>query len=501
MLQISQTQQHTNILGAMESRDHLKNGASLKSRMSRGNFFRKMTFLICFLTAVLFAQAQQEIREEIRRHIIQAQTAYNRGNFNDALKEYEKAQALAPQYPELYKAIGDVYEKLGGTADLTEAIAHFTRYLELAPDAEDSRAIQDKIYALQYLAKESGDIDRFLDDLSGTWVAMDNLEIINTDTKTGQISYIADFIFEISEIQKTGKYRITIVEKGSRYYGESIIRKTVDIVPQKDKSFNFTFADAQVHTPNQGGYSAARLGAGLLANLTGMSWLGDAGNVAIDIKQSGDLPNNTQTAYIFALKYRDGKLEGLVNVVQDFANPNQQRTLKNDLYEITFVKKNEEFINEIRNAMDNKPDIFLLKPPSSKYFDKWGNKLSNRELKNKLMNGDPELGKKYQRAKNQEAVGIVIAFAGEAVMAAGVAMAIIAKENKQQENTGWYIAGAGLGSTLLIGLPIGLPGTFKAKKIIEKYNDQVTRQSQSKPTSQLYFGITSSGGIGLTLNF
>jgi hypothetical protein len=42
MLQISnQTQQQANNFAEMEYRDHSKNGASLKSQMSRGNFIIK----------------------------------------------------------------------------------------------------------------------------------------------------------------------------------------------------------------------------------------------------------------------------------------------------------------------------------------------------------------------------------------------------------------------------------------------------------------------------
>jgi len=313
----------------------------MKTHENTKSVMKKITLAICFLTAVCVAKPQQtNNREEVRKYRIQAQAAYSDGDFEEALADYKKAQNLDPQNPEFFKAIGDVYEKLGGTGNLMEAKASYERYLELAPKAADGREIQDRVYVLERQIGKSQKTDDFLNDLSGTWVAMDNLTV-------GVFYYTADFVFEISRFQQTDTYRVTIIPKGSRYYSEGIIDKTVNIVPQKDQSFNFTFADAQVHTPNQGKYSALRLGAEVAGALSGKSWVSDATNVAIDMKQSNDLPSNTQTAYIFALKYIDGNLKGLVNVVQKYADPTQQRTLKDGLYEITFLKRDDEKFKSI----------------------------------------------------------------------------------------------------------------------------------------------------------
>ena len=364
----------------------------------------KKVFLLlvfCSCTALLFSQ--QDNVEEMRRHIRRAQTAYNANEFEDALKEYKTAQTLAPQYPELYKAIGDVYEKLGGTSNLNEAVVNYKYYLELAPNAEDSRTIQDKIYDLEYLHEKSAKQDEILDDLSGIWVAVNNLQMAPKKKKTDENSFFSDFVFEISEIQKTGKYRVTILPENSRYYTESIIDKTVNIVPQKDASFNFTIADAQSHTPNQGSYSVLRF----LGSLTGTSQITDAVNTAVDVAQANDLPSNTQTAYMFALKYKEGKLEGLVNILQKFNDPNQQKTLENGLHEITFVKskkkdKGIEFTDEMRRNLENEPDYLYTKKSGSDFayiivfIDKWGNKLSFQEATNKLKNIDPQWKKRIK---------------------------------------------------------------------------------------------------------
>jgi len=368
---------------------------------------KKSIYFIWILLLPVFTQAQtsttlsstqQNNVEEMRRYIRRAQTAYNANEFEDALKEYKTAQTLAPQYPELYKAIGDVYEKLGGTSNLNEAVTNYKYYLELAPNAEDSRAIQDRIYDLEYLHEKSAKYDEILDDLSGIWVAVNNLQIAPKKKKTDEDLFFADFVFEISEIQKTGKYRVTILPENSRYYTESIIDKTVNIVPQKDASFNFTIADAQSYTPNQGTYSALKL----LGSLTGTSWVTDATNIAVDAAQANDLPSNTQTAYMFALKYNEGKLEGLVNIVQKFNDPKQQKTSENGLHEITFVKSKKtdngiEFTDEMQKNLENQPDyIYPNEKGLYEFRDKWGNKLSYKEATNKLKNIDSQWKKKVK---------------------------------------------------------------------------------------------------------
>ena len=470
----------------------------MKTHENTKSVMKKITLAICFLTAVCVAKPQQtNNREEVRKYRIQAQAAYSDGDFEEALADYKKAQNLDPQNPEFFKAIGDVYEKLGGTGNLMEAKASYERYLELAPKAADGREIQDRVYVLERQIGKSQKTDDFLNDLSGTWVAMDNLTV-------GVFYYTADFVFEISRFQQTDTYRVTIIPKGSRYYSEGIIDKTVNIVPQKDQSFNFTFADAQVHTPNQGKYSALRLGAEVAGALSGKSWVSDATNVAIDMKQSNDLPSNTQTAYIFALKYIDGNLKGLVNVVQKYADPTQQRTLKDGLYEITFIKKNQDFYNKLKETINDRGDILYPKQGfTMHYTDKDGKVLSEQEILNKLNDMNPYLAESYQKAKKRESLGLTISFIGVGVEAASLIPIIIGgvNENKQLQTLGWSMFGGGIGVAFLVGFPIGMPGTNQAKKAIDQYNQEVKTQLRNRPLSQLYFGVSSSGGVGFTFKF
>jgi tetratricopeptide (TPR) repeat protein len=430
MLQNSnQLKQHANNFGAMESGDHSKNGASPKSLMSRRNSFICCKTAICLAFFVLFAgiqtvYAQQNVTEEVKRYTTRAQSAYNRGDFDKALTEYKAAQKLVPQYPELYKAIGDVYEKLGGTANLTEAIANYKQYLKLEPKATDFDIIQKRIWELEEFSEETAKQDFILDDLSGEWVAVDNFEVTGKD-ENGNIKYLSDAIFNIKEIEKTGTYRITIQQKGSRLYSENIIDETVNVKPAKDNSFTFVFAEASAHTPKSGGYNFAKFLGGLAAQKVGVSWVSELTNVVVDAAQESDLPSNAQTAYTFAIRYDTRKLVGLVNIVDKFVSAKKQKTRKNELRTITFEKNDMKFRDSIKQHIENLPDtinILVLRKDgyyydiygskvgspviiismrgtgvndSRRLVDKYNQKLTHKEVMTKISALNPELGKKY----------------------------------------------------------------------------------------------------------
>jgi tetratricopeptide (TPR) repeat protein len=349
--------------------------------------------IICLATIILFADisvvyAQQENNEDVRRHVRYAETALKKGDFNDALENYKEALKLAPQWAPLYKSIAFVYENLETTDNLNSAISSYKRYLELTPNANDARSVQDKIYDLEYLLKKQIKQEAILDDLSGQWVAIDNIEIFDGEDFPNSYKFMSDFIFDIKEVQKTGKYRVTIQKAGSRYYSDGIIEKTINITPAKDNSFTFTFADATVHTPKSGGYDLVRFIGGVAGSALGADWVGDLTNIAVGAVQEADLPSNTQTAYTFALKYEDGKLVGLLNIRGKFSNPEKQLTTQDRLVEITFMKNDQKLDDTLKNIFDSKPDII------KNGKDKYGKKLSDKEIANKLYALDADLGKR-----------------------------------------------------------------------------------------------------------
>jgi hypothetical protein len=83
----------------------------------------------------------------------------------------------------------------------------------------------------------------------------------------------------------------------------------------------------------------------------------------------------------------------------------------------------------------------------------------------------------------------------EAGVLCGVVLSMV--KNKTCRSVAPYciIGGAGLTIT---GIPLMIKGMKRQQKAIDEYNKTLFQQN---PTPKLSFGITSSGGVGLALNF
>jgi len=473
---------------------------------------RKCIFYLMLLLSLQLMQAQTSATDEVKRLISRAKTAYSMGEYQDALVEYQKAQKLVPNFPDLYKAIGDVYEKLGGENDLKMAIENYEQYLKLSPNAPDKDAIQEKIASLEYKFEKQLKQTQILDDLSGLWVSdwtADNTKSLKEMLKSMSaeelelMQYIdmPYVMLEIKEIQKTGKYRVTL-HQHSRIYKESIIAKTVNIVPTKNNSFQFVYADSKVYNPSAAKYNGLRAA----INAAGGSGLAQGlGNVAIDFAQENDLPSNTQTAYEFDLKYKDGKLEGLLNIigkhaVQSVAGTAQ--TNQDQLYEISFTKNNEYFDFVDNPLMEVSQGVLYLK-------NNMGHRRGINGYNKKELLNNPKF-KNVKSAYNLQNTGVMITglgIGGGLGIQFGRLFASIMtyetaedkrKAKKLANDIGNYgaIISAGVAA---IGAPIWISGNKKLKTSVEEYNNTIHRKNNQ--SYNLDFGITPSGNVGLVLNF
>lgn len=103
---------------------------------------------------------QPELRvmpEEARKYYVRSEVMNREGRFLESLTECRKALKIAPLSAELYKALALNYAKLGR---LKAAIANMNIYLELFPDAPDSRAARDLIYQWEYLLEQKNNQGR-----------------------------------------------------------------------------------------------------------------------------------------------------------------------------------------------------------------------------------------------------------------------------------------------------------------------------------------------------
>lgn len=81
----------------------------------------------------------QNISDEARRHfdrgVAAVEMATSPADYEPAIKEFEQAARLAPDWPDVYYNLGMVQEKAEKYSD---AITNLKQYLRLAPNATDA---------------------------------------------------------------------------------------------------------------------------------------------------------------------------------------------------------------------------------------------------------------------------------------------------------------------------------------------------------------------------
>lgn len=87
-------------------------------------------------------------------------------DFQDAIREFQKAIELAPNWPDPYYNLALLQEKTGR---LKEAVASLKQYLRLAPNAPDAAKVQEQIYKLEYKAEQVLSIPEIIDVLVSFW--------------------------------------------------------------------------------------------------------------------------------------------------------------------------------------------------------------------------------------------------------------------------------------------------------------------------------------------
>lgn len=110
-----------------------------------------MRYLLLALIFNFYCAFGQEVPEEAKKYYYRGQAALEIAKTNEdysaAINEYNEAAKLAPNWADVYFAIGQVYEKMGKYAD---AIQNYKKYLELSPNAQNAETVRATIYKLEY---------------------------------------------------------------------------------------------------------------------------------------------------------------------------------------------------------------------------------------------------------------------------------------------------------------------------------------------------------------
>lgn len=96
------------------------------------------------------------VSEEAQRHFDRGMAAVEMAKSLDdyapAIKEFEQAIRLAPDWPDAYHKLGMAQEKAGRYSD---AIISFKQYLRLSPNASDTATIKSLINKLEFKAEQT----------------------------------------------------------------------------------------------------------------------------------------------------------------------------------------------------------------------------------------------------------------------------------------------------------------------------------------------------------
>jgi tetratricopeptide (TPR) repeat protein len=96
----------------------------------------------------------QEVPEEAKRHYHRGQAALEMAqtseDFDVAIAEFNEAAKLAPNWPDVFYALGQTHER---AKKYNDAILSYKKYLELAPTAKNSEEVKANIYKLEFKAE------------------------------------------------------------------------------------------------------------------------------------------------------------------------------------------------------------------------------------------------------------------------------------------------------------------------------------------------------------
>lgn len=132
--------------------------------MKKFLFVHQIIFIL-FLGAVSSFSQETAIdlsKKHFDRGVAIIENAESPEDYKLAIKEFEEAVRLAPDWPEAYYNLGMVQEVVG---KFTEAILSFRSYLLLAPDADDAGAVKSQINKLEYRAETVLTISNIIDVL------------------------------------------------------------------------------------------------------------------------------------------------------------------------------------------------------------------------------------------------------------------------------------------------------------------------------------------------
>lgn len=128
-------------------------------------------FALCGLLVGISGAPAQTVPDEALRHMARGEEAValakTPADYDDAVREFEMAARLAPDWSAAYYNLGLVQEKAG---KIEAAITSLRSYLLLAPGAEDAPQVRQLVDRLEYRVERTRKESDRLAPILGSWL-------------------------------------------------------------------------------------------------------------------------------------------------------------------------------------------------------------------------------------------------------------------------------------------------------------------------------------------
>jgi tetratricopeptide (TPR) repeat protein len=125
----------------------------------------------------------QTVSDEAKRHFDRGMAAVEMAktaeDYGSAIKEFEQAAKLAPDWPDVYYNLGMVQEKAEKYSD---AVTNLKQYLRLAPNASDAETAKSLINKLEYRAEKQEEARPKEIKGDGRFISYNNGTVLDTST-------------------------------------------------------------------------------------------------------------------------------------------------------------------------------------------------------------------------------------------------------------------------------------------------------------------------------
>ena len=117
--------------------------------MSKVILFVAMAVCVLLLmpSAIYAGSVSDEARRYLDRGQMAVEMAKTNGDLSDAIKEFQKAIELAPNWPEPYYSLGMAQNKM---EQFDDALKNLKNYLQLAPNASNAKEVKQLINKIEY---------------------------------------------------------------------------------------------------------------------------------------------------------------------------------------------------------------------------------------------------------------------------------------------------------------------------------------------------------------